>query len=118
MLLATRSVRDHLRAPHELTIPTKLLSEPIAAPAGAQKADTIKPDDRYPGIVRREATDVAASRCRRRSRRAETGGWAEAIVSSNDYWSLNAATPILDHGLVNDASSSRPESVAPLDGEQ
>ncbi len=23
MLLATRSVRDHLRAPHELTIPTK-----------------------------------------------------------------------------------------------
>jgi hypothetical protein len=27
VLLATRSVRDHLRAPHELTIPTKLLTE-------------------------------------------------------------------------------------------
>ena len=25
---------------------------------------TIEPDDRYPGILRREATDIAASRCR------------------------------------------------------
>jgi hypothetical protein len=39
----------------------------------------------------------------RSSRRAETGGWAEAIVSSNDCWRLNAATPIPDCGLVNHA---------------
>ena len=42
--------------------------EAIAALAGARMAEAIVPaiesDDRYPGIARREATDVAASRCR------------------------------------------------------
>jgi hypothetical protein len=52
---------------------------------------------------------------RRSSRRAETGGWAEAIVSSNDCWRLNAATPIPDCGLVNHASSGHAGDVAPLD---
>ncbi len=42
--------------------------EGIAALAGARTAEAIapaiEPDDPYPGIVRREAADVAASRCR------------------------------------------------------
>ena len=42
--------------------------EPIAALEGARTAEAIvpaiEPDDRYPGIARRENTDVAASRCR------------------------------------------------------
>jgi hypothetical protein len=48
--------------------------EPIAALAAARMAEAIvpaiEPDDRYPGIARREATDVAASRCRQPDRAA------------------------------------------------
>ena len=40
--------------------------EGITAPAGARAAEAIEPDDCHPGVARREATDVAASRCRQR----------------------------------------------------
>ena len=40
----------------------------------------IEPDDRYPGVGRREAPDVAASRCRRSNRRRHLDRGAEAIA--------------------------------------
>ena len=55
--------------------------EPIAALAGVPTAEAIvpavEPDHRYPGIARREATDVAASRCRRTTRPAPGGSAGE-----------------------------------------
>ena len=58
--------------------------EGIATLAGARRAEAIvsaiEPDDRYPGIARREATDVAASRCRRSARAIRGGSPNKAIV--------------------------------------
>ena len=52
----------------------------MAALAGAWTPEAIEPGDRYPGIVRREATDVAASRCRQSDSATCTGARANAIV--------------------------------------
>jgi hypothetical protein len=58
--------------------------EAIAALAGARTAEAIvpaiEPDDRYSGIARDEATDVAASRCRRSNGATQGGRGRKAIV--------------------------------------
>jgi hypothetical protein len=50
----------------------------IAALAGTRTAEAIvpaiEPGDRYSGIARREATDVAASRCRPSARQKRIDG--------------------------------------------
>ena len=60
--------------------------EPLAALVGARTAEAIvsaiESDDRYPGIARREATDVAESRCRRSDQAPRAARLAEAIVAS------------------------------------
>jgi hypothetical protein len=56
----------------------------IAELAGARTAEAIvpaiEPDDRYSGIARHEATDVAASRCRQSNRPTQGGRRAKGIV--------------------------------------
>ena len=56
----------------------------IAAVAGARRAEAIvpaiEPDDRYSGIARREATNVAASSCRQLDRKLGEVAQSEAIV--------------------------------------
>ena len=61
-----------------------LRGEPIAALAGARTAEAIvpaiEPDDRYPGIDRRETADVAASRCRHCARPFSANSSRKALV--------------------------------------
>ena len=56
--------------------------EPLAALVGARTAEpivsAIESDDRYPGIARREATDVAESRCRHCVSATCSGRWIES----------------------------------------
>jgi hypothetical protein len=58
--------------------------EAIAALAGARRAEAIvpaiEPDDRYSGIARREATNVAASSCRQRDRKLGDAAVGNAVV--------------------------------------
>lgn len=63
----------------------------------------IEPDDRYPGIGRREGTDIAASRCRQSDSRADHRPIAKAIVriaatDVHEGW-------VPDRGPASDCSS-------------
>jgi hypothetical protein len=73
-----------------------LRGEAIAALAGARRAEAIvpaiEPDDRYSGIARREATNVAASRCRQLDRAVRDVAPGKAIVS----WGADARLPMGD----------------------
>lgn len=67
----------------------------IAALAGVRTAEAIVraigSDDRHPGIVRREATDVAASRCRQGDREFRWGENTNAIASEKPTLALGRA---------------------------
>jgi hypothetical protein len=47
-----------------------------------------------------------------------TGPAARAIVRSDACWRVKGATRIANCGLLNHASSSRADGVAPLDGDR
>ena len=92
--------------------------EAIAALAGARTAEAIvpaiEPDDRYPGIARREATDVAASRCRQRTRqtrgpRKNESDHATTPPTVRDWRTVGTGRP---------SASRRLHCAAPLHGTQ
>ena len=80
--LERRRASKHSPAPTDRR--HRVRGEAIPAAAGARTAEpivpAIEPDDRYPGIARREATDVAASRCRRCNRAARDAPRTKAIA--------------------------------------
>ena len=73
-----------MRSSHPPVRRDRVRGEGIAAVASARTAEAIvpaiEPDDRYPGIVRREAADVAASRCRQRDSATAGSKTIKAIV--------------------------------------
>ena len=65
----------------------------VCCPSGAGTAEAIvpptEPDDRYPGIVRREASDVAASKWDQACAQA---GWRKRRAWAINYISLDDST--------------------------
>jgi hypothetical protein len=66
--------------------------EGIAALSGARTAEAIVPaiesDDRYSGVVRREATGIGASRCRQFNREFGDARPSEAVVRGGAHEGL------------------------------
>ena len=88
--------------------------EGIAAVAGARTAEAvvpaIEPDDRYPGIVRREAADVAASRCRQGDAQLCAGSNTNAIVRALRV-ACSSAGRSASPGTVGGAPLARADAV-------
>ena len=79
-----------MRSSHPPVRRDRVRGEGIAAVASARTAEAIvpaiEPDDRYPGIVRREAADVAASRCRQRDSATAGSKTIKAIVRDEEVF--------------------------------
>jgi hypothetical protein len=85
----------------------------LASLAGARTAEAIVPavesDDRYRGIARREATDVAPSRCRHCDRIGRVGPASESVARRHEL-------VFAPERLLLRYGQARP--AAPMDGER